>query len=492
MIVLFATPPEPPTREPSAMMVSILVHGVVCVFAFLIAGQPARTPKPAPQRYEVRIMELQPTPPQVEWYPPKPPTLPGQPSEMQASASAGSAGQIAAPHIPVPLPVIKQTTVTVIQPDAKYNLAIPQEAAPPQMMVWSARQIPVKKIVTPPQPKVAAITTKPSLAAPNGAERLADIRIAPTPTPAVTPLPPPSTTSPVTVAAAAPVAAHIPQTATKGEVELAPASVISLSDVQLKEGTVAVPQFNAISARALPGPLAPGQPGGAAQTGRGAANSKLSGNGSGTTPGNGAGNSTVAGTGAGSGNGVGAGGAGGHGAGGAGGGSGQGLGGGIGNDAGGAYTIAHVSLPRDGRFGVVVVGSSIAEDYPETVGIWSGRLAYTVYLHVGATKNWILQYSLPRSKDAAAAGSVVKLDAPWPYDILRPSIDPDLNADAIMVHGFVNTSGRFENLAVVFPNGLAEARFLLHALQQWQFRPAQQNGEATVVEVLLIIPEETD
>jgi len=67
-----------------------------------------------------------------------------------------------------------------------------------------------------------------------------------------------------------------------------------------------------------------------------------------------------------------------------------------------------------------------------------------------------------------------------------------LAGDAIMVHGFVNTAGRFENLAVIFPNGLAEARFLLHALQQWQFRPAIQNGQPTAVEVLLIIPDQAD
>jgi len=45
---------------------------------------------------------------------------------------------------------------------------------------------------------------------------------------------------------------------------------------------------------------------------------------------------------------------------------------------------------------------------------------------------------------------------------------------------------------VIFPNGLAEARFLVHALQQWQFRPAIQNGQPTAVEVLLIIPDQAD
>ena len=107
-------------------------------------------------------------------------------------------------------------------------------------------------------------------------------------------------------------------------------------------------------------------------------------------------------------------------------------------------TIVHITLPKDGKFGVVVVGSSLAEDYPETVHLWSGRLAYTVYLHVGVTKNWILQYCLPRVQEAASTGSAGRPDAPWPYDITRPSIDADANADAIMVHGFVNALGRFE------------------------------------------------
>jgi len=54
-----------------------------------------------------------------------------------------------------------------------------------------------------------------------------------------------------------------------------------------------------------------------------------------------------------------------------------------------------ITLPKDGKFGVVVVGSSLAEEFPETVHLWTGRMAYTVYLRVGVGKNWILQYSLP-------------------------------------------------------------------------------------------------
>jgi hypothetical protein len=54
----------------------------------------------------------------------------------------------------------------------------------------------------------------------------------------------------------------------------------------------------------------------------------------------------------------------------------------------------------------------------------------------------------------------------------------------------VNQAGRFEALAVLFPPQFAEAQFVLDELAKWQFRPATQNGQNVVVEVLLIIPDE--
>ena len=93
--------------------------------------------------------------------------------------------------------------------------------------------------------------------------------------------------------------------------------------------------------------------------------------------------------------------------------------------------------------------------------------------------------------DAAAAGEVAALDAPWPYNIVRPNI-PAGSVDAIMVHGFVNQAGRFEALSIAFPSGFAQAPFVLGSLAQWQFRPAAQNGQPVRVEVLLIIPEDQE
>ena len=60
---------------------------------------------------------------------------------------------------------------------------------------------------------------------------------------------------------------------------------------------------------------------------------------------------------------------------------------------------------------------------------------------------------------------------------------------AVLVHGFVNKDGRFEELAVTFPPEFPQAQFVLNSLAQWQFRPAAQNGQPVKVEILLIIPD---
>ena len=130
------------------------------------------------------------------------------------------------------------------------------------------------------------------------------------------------------------------------------------------------------------------------------------------------------------------------------------------------------------------------DQFPEMAGVWNGRMAYTVYLHVGLARSWILQYSLPRSADAEAAGNTIHLEAPWPYNIVRPNLDPGaIDADALMVHGFVNRSGRFETLSIVFPQSFSQAQFVLSSLQQWQFRPAMQDGRGEGLKCCSLSPK---
>jgi hypothetical protein len=88
---------------------------------------------------------------------------------------------------------------------------------------------------------------------------------------------------------------------------------------------------------------------------------------------------------------------------------------------------------------------------------------------------------------------VARIEPPWPFDITRPTIAPgSINADALMVHGFVTPDGRFDALAIVFPADYPQSQFILDSLNQWQFRAAVQDGQPARVEVLLIIPEEIE
>jgi hypothetical protein len=252
-----------------------------------------------------------------------------------------------------------------------------------------------------------------------------------------------------------------------GSAQDASGSVISLSDTRMANGSVTLPPINQSASSNSPGAMAPGtakepshaghgNPAGAA-SGTGAKQGSGSAGDRGNSGQNGPGGNT------------------------------QGTNNSSGQGLGGHPATTHIARQKEGQFGAVVVGSSLKERYPEIGEVWSGRMAYTVYLPVGLSKSWVIQYSLSRPDNASAATHV---EAPWPYSIVRPNIEPgSIDADALMVHGFVNEAGRFEALTVAFPPDYAQAKFVLNALAQWQFRPATVNGQDVKVEVLLIIPD---
>ena len=136
-----------------------------------------------------------------------------------------------------------------------------------------------------------------------------------------------------------------------------------------------------------------------------------------------------------------------------------------------------IARAKDGKFSVVVIGSSAAEAYPDSIGLMTGKVIYTVYLKVGLHKSWILQYCLPGpvEQQLRVKGSATPLDAPWPFLMLRPDL---ANSDALMLHGFVNTDGRFEKLALVLPVGFPQNDLLVPSLRQWEFRPAKDETAA--------------
>lgn len=475
-ITLFAPAPPPARHGSSSLVVSVLVHGLA--FGCLIFGvrtAPRVSNRTTIRRYTVRILNVpMPEPAPVEEAAgisaPHPVAKAAAP---QPAAPGGSPASM--PAVATQLAQLPPKTQILIQPDAPPDLLLQHPTPIPLVLKWTPPEIPVKVITpAPPTQKPLIAKLRPSIEPPNHELNPADFKMSSTNFATALPAIPPTTTSPLVVRGPQP-AARIPETTAKLTEPPAPAQIMSFSDLQA-QGPIAIPLANS------PGhPVVAASPGvGPAVTsgeGRGNPASKQSGNGPGQSPGAAEakpsnGNGAVAQT--------------------ATNGPAQPSGSGV-IDGGPGTSVTRVHLNKDGQFGVVVVGSTLAQQYPETVGLWGGRLVYTVYLHLGPGKAWILQYAVPPATQAAAPANNARPDAPWPYDIVQPHIDPnDYTSDAVMVHGFVNLAGRFERLAVVFPTEFAQAKFVLSALEQWQFRPARQNGQLAPVEVLLIIPDDEE
>ena len=354
---------------------------------------------------------------------------------------------------------------TLLQPDLTKQITLPDSVQVPTLMVWTPNKSVVKTIVAPPPAKPTSAKITPSPAPPTQEMNLANISIASSQIehPKLAALP--STTSPI--ATPGPDVQAAPTSISQVSARPTPAAVMSLSNVHMAQGTVVLPPVNESAGSNSQGTLAPGE---AHDSAPGAGNRDGKG-GSSNHPGTGANSNGQSGNMA----------------------DGRGANSAFpnGNGNGNQITVTRISLPKTGQFSSVVVGASLGDQYPELAHVWSGRMAYTVYLHVGLAKSWILQYSLPVNDEAAAGGSISRLDAPWPFNIVRPNLNIDPSeSEAILVHGYVNQAGHFEALKVIFPPQFPETQFVLTSLDQWQFRPASRNGQLARVEVLLIIPEE--
>ena len=458
LTTLFSEQPSSST-PPSAAVISLLLHGIGFAVLFTASRHMLRLPAHVvAERYTVRLLKNA----RVDEF--RRLTISG--SEMQ-TATHGEVRNLvaggAAPVMSAPVQVAQPSqSQMLLQPDAPPRLVVKEPVPVPLVRLWSAAEMPNRILVAPPPQEITVVTTRPALIKPNREPNLADVSMTMTPFPVQAPIFATGTTSPIIVRSAEPAPQQIPMTASPQMEQPTPAQVISLSALQ-SDGPVAIPLVNqAVVANSTDG-FTPGHPDKATASGSGDVTGNQNGKGAGA-----AGTPAAAQSGTADQNGVVA---------------------GSGVDTKPAVT--HITQPKDGKFGVIVVGSPLAERYPEIEGVWHDRVVYTAYLRVGASKSWILQYSLPQAGDTVV-NSTSRPDAPWPYDMLRPHLaSTDYDADAILIHGFVNMAGRFEKLALVFPAGFQQAKFLLNALQQWQFRPAMQDGHVSMVEVLLIIPEET-
>jgi len=469
---IFSAPPQSRTR-PSSFMISMLTHGLILGFAIFAIDHAPRIEDHAMRRYTTKLVKLQGIEPRLHW---SPAGGAGHSASQPKTHRARSGERQAAAAAPKFLAYKTSAPVTLVQPDVE-QLTPPLLKTPvPVVVMWTPPERPTEKIVPrPPQPTVTT-NVRPSLAMPNHEIQVSSLEL--TSTSFVSEALPvqASTTSPFAVPGVR--IPQLPATASRSSAQPTPATVLSVSDVIPTQGVVALPPANQTATASGSDSFMPGRPDSRSETGNGTNAGKQNGIAIGANSGDQSGDSDQAAIDAGP-------------AGGDGNATGSNSGSESGVSSGDGPSVTRITRPRDGHFSVVVVGNSAADDYPAAAGMWADRLAYTVYLHVGEERNWILQYSLPRVHLATASSA--RPDAPWPYMIVAPHLAPgDADTDALLVHGFIDAEGRFEKLAIVFPAEFPQAKFVLSALQQWQFRPAAQNGKSTSVEVLLIIPEDTE
>jgi hypothetical protein len=159
-------------------------------------------------------------------------------------------------------------------------------------------------------------------------------------------------------------------------------------------------------------------------------------------------------------------------------------------------TIIH---PEDGVFDLVVSQSALSELVTNADGIMKGRPTETVYLEVGTSKAWILQYCGSgddrRTEESTSPGWVYFLVdfpqpmiGPYPSITVRPPAPLLPRKEYVLVHGLITTEGVFDKLEVLKTRSRDLLSMLEPSLKKWRFRPASRQGEPLPVEILLLIP----
>ncbi len=159
-----------------------------------------------------------------------------------------------------------------------------------------------------------------------------------------------------------------------------------------------------------------------------------------------------------------------------------------------ARTIIHA---EDGNFDLVVTQTSLSDVFAGAKGVLRGDRIETVYIQVGASKEWILQYCEhnggPALENASPAGVFVMaesapLSAPFPSITVRPPSPIMPRAAYVMLHGYINAKGEFDQMTVIGSRFRSLLPMLKPTLSKWRFRPAARDGKPVQVEVLLLIP----
>jgi len=452
LITLFSQTSDP-GRDTLSLLSSALLHGVLSVLLYAGFTHTPQVYHPLLKaHYTVRTVEMHMPHPPI--YLPLPGNKTDSPKPSVDNTKSLGDNRSTAPAKSLAAPLKADSLQVLIQPDIP-TLPVQKPIPVPLLIVRATADALDKKIVPPPPQKDIAANTPATLDAPNREQTLSDIAINSTPFESKTQPVLPSTTTVLTMQGPAPKQ-EAPQTASVESTKPSSATITALSDLRVPEGVIVLPPVTVKASSSASEGLSSSSSTGSNKHDPALPTDTPTQRSAGSDSGAATASTTTAG----------------------------------GSGSGAAPSMKRIILPKDGKFSVVTVGNSIEDLYPESEGMWKGRTAYTVYLHVGLAKNWILQYSLPLSDETPGTGSAGRLDPPWPLDILVPNLPPgSYTSSALVAHGTLDAEGRFQQLSVVFPPDFELAKYVTETLEHWVFRPAMQSGKAVLVEVLLIIPE---
>jgi hypothetical protein len=160
-----------------------------------------------------------------------------------------------------------------------------------------------------------------------------------------------------------------------------------------------------------------------------------------------------------------------------------------------AIPLQMIRPAANGAFDLLVVQSSMPDPLVQTESMLSGRPIYSVYLKVGATKDWILQYCEPnarvnyqRNKNIVNLGDAVPVKAPYPRLIVAPDLTALATTSYTIIHGMLSGGGQLHDLTVKAAPDATAMSALLPILQHWDFRPATKDNHPIEVEVIFAIP----
>ena len=154
--------------------------------------------------------------------------------------------------------------------------------------------------------------------------------------------------------------------------------------------------------------------------------------------------------------------------------------------------------PVTGSYGVTVVSTESSGGGLPNFGVFSDDTKYTVFLDMktaanGTVQSWTLEFGVPRNVNSNGSnGNHQGFVLPFPVVKEPPLLPVELVQRylrrLVIVYGIISADGKMQQLAVKdSPDaGLNEA--VLNGLGKWSFRPAQLDGQAVAVKVLIGIP----